>query len=657
MLTLKHLPLALNPRAVSAAEGLRAGLAVAATLITGEVLGLPEFGLAALGALFTCFADPGGPLARRAPAVLIFGVLGGVDYGLFGLLRDTGVFLPAMLAGAVIFAGSFARVYGDGGVLVGNWLSAVTVLALDHPAGTIAHAAFLGFNFWVGALWAACVTLVIWRIRPFGPARRALGQVAESLGRLAAGLAGLAHEDETAEGFELHAAQDRRQVRETIEMARRVAMDTFRGRGVRTARAAQLSLRLETLEQIFGALIALCDTLESGPRERAAAARPLRLLAAWLETLGPELAADHRADTQKRQSALTHLERLVEEMPAGLPAVSMLMRVTSHLRALLSVTAPAEPAELGTAISLKILLLAPVRQNWSLKSEIMRHALRAGTVCAPLLMLSMQYGGPFAHWAAISLVLCLQPFFAGTWQRAAERMGGTLFGGLLAAGVGFLVHTKLDLAVAMLLLTSFAFSIRTVNFPLFVAALTPMIVLLIEQITPGADAMAVGAARVGYTLLGGALAVAANFLLWPRFEGTRLEEEIAKAVAAHAAYAQAVLDGERAGSALDAARRAAGLASNNLESALARALLEPHKGQDRLIERATMVDAALRRMAGRLTALAFERPALPPGLEGIWAHWLPARMSTPGLARPELPAGQAESAFERLAQQAELIGG
>ena len=60
---LRDLPIALNPRAVSLAEGTRAGIAVAAMLIVAQLFNLPHFDLAALGALLTCFADPGGTIA------------------------------------------------------------------------------------------------------------------------------------------------------------------------------------------------------------------------------------------------------------------------------------------------------------------------------------------------------------------------------------------------------------------------------------------------------------------------------------------------------------------------------------------------------------------------------------------------------------------
>ncbi len=90
--------------------------------------------------------------------------------------------------------------------------------------------------------------------------------------------------------------------------------------------------------------------------------------------------------------------------------------------------------------------------------------------------------------------------------------------------------------------------------------------------------------------------------------------QLRTAVAAHARYAAAeiaALLGETGPDAAERARRAAGVASNALEASLQRALLEPRRGSaaERL-EAALTVDAALRRVAGRLSALHLSgRPA------------------------------------------------
>jgi len=654
------LPVALNVGAVSLAEGFRAGIAVAAIVLAGAFFNLPHFGLAALGALLTCFSDPGGPVKRRVPAVLAFAIFSGVAYGFFGLLRGAGPLIAAPAAGLAIFAACYARIYGQGGLQVGNLLSVVVVLALDYPAGSVLQAAENGANLSAGALWAALLTLAIWRLHPYRPSRVALAEVSKKLSDLAKDLAALARAETSVAAFETHAATQRRGVREAIETARGVALDTFRRRGVVTRRAAQMSVRLQTLEQIFGGLIALSDILENDAAGRPAAARPVRLIAGWLAALGPDIEAGTSLDTEKKRRSLEILRAEIARLPDG-PSRHVLDAMAENFAVLMTVSAPAgeSMSSVAALLPLRQRIFSPILANWNFAAAPMRHAARAGVMAAPVLFVTMALHQPFAHWATITMILCLQPYFSATWARSAERIAGTALGGVLAAGIGLLAQTRAELAVTMLPLTMFAFTIRGVSYGAFVAALTPMLVLLVEQIAPGADGLTVAELRVFYTLLGGALAVLANFALWPGFEHTRLEASVRAAVEAHIAYANAVFTALLEGKpAPDAARRAAGMASNNLEAALSRALAEPHRGADAAIERGAVADAALRRIAGRLAVLARDRPvieaaALPAWRD--WQSWLARRLAGGAAARPPLPDGPGTEALTRLARQVELM--
>jgi uncharacterized membrane protein YccC len=120
----------------------------------------------------------------------------------------------------VIFAACYARIYGQTGLQVGNLLSVVIVLALDTPAFTITQAAERGLIFFTGALWAAVLTLVIWQLHPYAPARRAVADVSARLARQVRDLNRLANADESFAAFAAHAAEHRRGVRESIETAR-----------------------------------------------------------------------------------------------------------------------------------------------------------------------------------------------------------------------------------------------------------------------------------------------------------------------------------------------------------------------------------------------------------------------------------------------------
>jgi uncharacterized membrane protein YccC len=661
-MNLKNLPFALNPNGVSFSEGLRAGIAIAVTLLTGQLFNLPLMGLAALGALLTCLSDPGGAFYRRAPAVITFALFSGIIYAAFGLIRAEGPLAAAPLAGLMIFCASFARIYGQAGMQSGNLLCVVTILALDVPDTTWNHALRQGLNIDAGAAFAAFLTLIIWRVHPYAPARQALAEVTGKLGALAKELASLANAEESVAAFEAHAASHRRGVRDAIEAARNVAFETFRRRGLVTARAAQLSVRLQTLEHIFSALIALSDSLESDSENRHIAARPIRLIAGWLAALGPDIERNRTLDSPKKRASLQRLRDALARIPAAAEQRRILDAIAEHLAVLITVSTPAGQTIAGgpQPEPWRTRIFGPIRANFNTSSAAMRHAGRIALMATPALYLTMRYGSHYAHWATITMVFCLQPFFSATWLRAIERIAGTALGGLLAAAIGLIVQSRLDLALIMLPLTMFAFTIRAVSYGAFMIALTPMIVLLVEQIIPGDAGLHIAISRVFYTVLGGCLAIFGNLVLWPGFAGGRLEQNILAATKAHAAYVNAVftalLDGTETP---DAARRAAGMSSNNLEAALSRALLEPHKRRDPIIERGAIVDAALRRMAGRLSVLALDRPVIPPIERDDWLAWktwletcLRDQIFVP---RPPLPATAGGETLSRLARQVELI--
>lgn len=659
---LRDLPIALNPRAVSLAEGTRAGIAVAAMLIVAQLFNLSHFHLAALGALLTCFADPGGTMDRRARAVITFALCSLIAYATFGLLRGEGMWIATFIAGLTIFVTSYMRVYGQVGQQVGSLLSVVIVLAVGTPLTSLHLATMAGLNFAAGAAWAVVLTLAIWRLHPYAPSRRAVADICLRLAELTKELAVLADEAESVEAFENHAVRHRRDVREAIETARTVAFETFRGRGLVTPRGAQLSVRLQTLELIFEALIALSDTLESDPACRGRVAGAVQLVAEWLAMVGPEIEADRPLDTAEKQASLQRLRAELEPLPVNSEARHVVEAMAEHFAVLIAVTrdtAQPLPGSVMVPPPLSQRVFGPLQQNFSLSSLAMRHALRTATVATPVLAWSMVYGGPYGHWAVFTLILCLQPYFSATWLRSVERVVGTALGALVAAGIGLISQTPVELAFTMLPLTIFAFAIRSVSFTAYIAVLTPMIVLLIEQIAPGSNELSIAVSRIGYTLLGGVLAILGNLVLWPGFEGARLDASIATAIRAHIAYLHAVFDALLEDKPAAAApRRAAGLASNNLEAALSRALLEPHQRQDRVIERGAVVDAALRRMAGRLSVLSLDRPSIPDADRPLWAAWqcwLEDCLSHDRRPRPEFPSGPGAETLGRLARQAELI--
>ena len=655
---------ALNLRAVSISEGLRAFCAVALPLLLGQVFHVPRLGLAALGALLTCNSDPGGPAARRAPAVICFAVAGGMLYGGFGWLEAQAPSAAAGLAAFVIFCTSFARIFGQSAMQVGNLMSVATVLALGSPANSVAQAVLQGCNFWAGGAWAAFLTLVIWQTHPYAASRRAMAEVARRLAQLSRELGSFAANTSPQAAFCDHVLEFRGQVREAIEPARSVAYETFRRRGLVSPRGAQLSLRLESFERIFGGLIALSEQLENNPTSRIACVRPLRLVSGWLAAMAMEVEADRQLDTPRKRASLKRLSATLKDLPDAAER-HVLAAIVEQFAILITAFPPAATLQpFSNPIGMRRQVISPIRQNLTTSSAALRHALRAGVIALPVLVLTTRYGGLYSHWATITLVFCLQPYFAATWARTAERSAGTVVGGVLAAIIGLFVHTDMQLTIAMLPLSLCAFALRAVNYSLYIAVLTPMVVLLVERLVPGESEFYVAMSRVGWSLLGGTLAVLGSALLWPGFEAPKLDASITIAKRAHAAYAEAVimaLLGQGSWPAVEAARRAAGLASNNLEAVLSRALAEPHGRYESKLVKAAAADAALRRMAGRLSLLAFERPDVTPQEVPVWQAWPDWIREVLELGaivpRPKLPSGNGANDLLRLARQVELMIG
>lgn len=662
---LRHLPISLDLRAVSISEGLRAALAVAALVALNEWLHIPALGEAGLGALLTCLCDPGGPVRSRVPALVSFLLLGTFAIFGFALLRATGV-VPASLAACVwIFCAMYARAWGPGPMQVGNLLTVVAILALDRGEGLEAAAAF-ALLFAAGSLWALLLTLVIWRLHPFRPARTAVGEVYRRIGVLAGDLSEqlteAAHPDWSA-----HARGHRRYVRDGIEAARTEVMAVLRTRGQGGPRGNALLIQIEAAEQIFGAVIALSDVLEDGQETTRLGVRPvlpaLRLL---LAAIADAIMADRAEDEAHRamfRRLLDEIERggrehaLAEVVAALLNRLRVAALMTLPEGESVSGASPTEPKfRLAT-------LLIPLRSNLDWSSAALRHALRATVVALPALLLTLPAGAIYAHWLTITLILTLQPFFALTWQRAVERVGGTVLGGIVAALVATVVHGPVATAALLFPLAIFAFGVRRVSFGLFMVGLTPLVVLLSELGQPGTSEFAIAAWRAAYTVAGGAMAVAGGLLLWPSWEPARVKGDLAAAIRAHAAYAEsemAALLGEGEPNAADRARRAAGLASNNLETTLSRALQEPGRETRREVQAAMLADAALRRIAGRLAALQHA-----PGLAGSaalaeWRSWLARAFDAlaGGAALPgEPPADIPMGALARIARQISLIDG
>ncbi len=658
-------------RRISIAEGVRAALATAAIVALNEWLQWPPMMQAALAALLTCLADPGGAIRRRLPAILSFGVLGALITVGYGLLRNLPLPVVVAVACTGIFCALFVRVLGQAAQQVGNLLTVVQVLALTRVISDPGTALALGGAFWAGSLWAALLTLVIWRVHPFLPARRAVAGVYRTLASQTSDLRAVLGQGAVAESvWDAHARSRRRAVREAIEQARDAVMATVRTRGPVSARAAQIMLRLEAAEQIFGVLTGLSDLLAArrDPATDEAAERLLRRLRPVLALAAHGIETDTVARLFRLDGAAARIATIGDAAPALRTAAEALAERVRMVATLAAPEGAVPGAQAGEPWRLTLRRAAArLHANLDWRSDVFRHALRGAVAAAPALALTLHWPTSYGHWLTIMLVLTMQPQVSVTLARALERVAGTVAGGLLAAALGTVCTTPIAIAAALFPLAVLALAVRQVSFALFMAFLTPLIVLLSELGRPGESELVIAAMRALYVLIGSGLAVAVVVLLWPSWEPGRLAQTQRAAILAHGAYAAAqigALFGDMSPAEVASARRAAGIASNNFEAGLHRALLEQRGPAAPPLTAALTVDAALRRMAGRVAALQLDAtPRQDSDTWRAWAVWIEAAahrlaQGTALPPRPKPPQGDtlAES-LARIARQMEVSAG
>ncbi|APH53640.1 Integral membrane protein [Granulibacter bethesdensis] len=692
--TLGRLSLSMDPWAISVAEGLRAAFATAPLVAADAWFNQPLLLEAALGALLSCYCDPGGPTKQRIRPLTIFGLLGALITFLLGILAPwPEMSIPA--AGIIIFMTSFARIYGLSAQSVGNLLGVVVALCMGHAAMPDHDASVTGWPgaiaFLGGSLWTQMIALGVWNIRPFTPAKRAVSAVFSSLADLVAGMEGMLSrhsptDRDHAELWARIARISRARTRDHIERARNLLIDMRHRRGVGSELGAVLLARLEAADQIFGALIAMSDILETGDSAGSSTGRNAQA-AVFLRRMRPVLSALSRYMSQNTPLPEQRLSRIIPALTRGRAETDGALAalediIQDRLRIIIAVqSTPASlPGEDRPRTWGFDAIKAPLTANLVWSSAVLRHATRTALLVMLALTACTIQPAPYQQWLIITLIVTLQPHYAMTMQRTFERVAGTLAGGALAGVLTFLIHGPLETAMALFPLAILALSLRPASYALFVMFLTPMIVLLTQYEQGSENDLLIAVMRALFTVIGGLLALVGNLLLWPSWEPGRLQSALRNCIKAHARYADIALSaliGEAPQEAAHQARRQAGLTSNNLEASLSRALLEPRRSTIATwIKPVMLADTALRRIAGRLSVLhlantdTIDREKLI-----IWKDWIAtafayieARLDAAnGLAFPltELPprpeitegAGSLQEALRRIAGQLELMAG
>ena len=607
----------LEPGRPSVAVGLRMAVVITVPMALGAATGrLGEATTVCLGALNAGMADVGGARSNRWHALLAATVLDAVAFAVGTLAgHSLATALPVMFV--VALAAGLANLFGNVSANVGFVVCVLTMVGLGTPGdGSVALE-----RLWLaglGGAWAVVVVLVLWPVRPFEGATRA---VADSCGSLSRFVRSMSEDGRIRDPTDISPSR----VRTDIASARATLVATRAERRGDSSQGRRLQELLRTVRRLtdqaegFAAARALIQPGADSEGIRELGDRILVQVADALDRFG---AAIRHIDKVSDPQSLLGPERLVEDLYGQLAeargrgdliameeihtAAAALEQMVGSVRDLACILdAPAgslverlgeaqgsvgEPApgtvspvgrfrrwqgEAGAAAGR---VLGTLRANLSLDSVVARHALRLAITATVGLAIGLGAHLVKGYWITLTIAVVLRPFAAATLDRAVLRVGGTVLGAALTAVLVNLVTGRLPLIVAMFVLAALAFSLMPLNYGLGVVFLTPLIITLISLSDPGGWTLA--AHRIVNTLIGGALALIGGYLLWPTSNRLSIVDDLATSLEAERALLDASLaavdqpPGQRAYDHIDELRQRGALAVDNVTAAFQQLLGE-----------------------------------------------------------------------------------
>ncbi len=291
---------------------------------------------------------------------------------------------------------------------------------------------------------------------------------------------------------------------------------------------------------------------------------------------------------------------------------------------------------------------------------LVRHALRIALLMMVAVAAYKWFHIPRGYWIAFTAVIVLQPDYGSTYEKAGQRIVGTLAGCVLASFVLWVQPPE----PVLILLTAiaafyFAYYLKK-RYGLAVYFVTLMLVLISDAVEPVTWEFT--RARLLATLAGGGMALFASQFLWPKWEKQQFPKILAAAVRANRNYLAAIVAALTQGKAFDGPvivrKREAERANNLTTASLQRMLGEPAEQQVQ-IESAAALTACNQRLTRAATVLAVhlnQRSAFHPpeflelgeaingALEALAVQIEQATAPAKPLAFPPIPRPPAEDA-------------
>jgi len=695
-------------------RGLRAGVALCAPIVLGDLAGIPNLGWAGLGGFEAILADTGGPYRSRMASLATLS-LGGAAGLFIGSVAGNSLRWAVPVTLLFCFLWSYLAVLGQPFTSAGILVQVIYVVGVGTPTSDWHQALNWALLVLAGGAWAAVLSLFLWPLDAYRPARAAVAACYQELASFLGSVADLAgREHQRAALWHRLAQHHQYRIRRAVEHGWQAVAAIRAERQAETPQGRHLVVLLEDADLLIARTVAMAEHIEAhtDPGQHSACLdrtlsglADLRTAELWVAALlvrrRGQTVAHARAKIREMQRLAPYLASCLDAADATsrflldqITRAASLLEASIESATLLRLGKTPHPSISRTRASTSHFAyvyerLGQLRQGWTLdmlgasftrNSLTLRHAIRVALVCALdvaiIILLHIDHG----YWLLLTSLIVLQPHVSGTLRRGLERIGGTVGGGILAAFLAVALHSQLATAAVLFPLALLSLAILPVSYAAFAFFLTPAFVL---AWLPYSGDWQLALVRTLNTIAGALIAIAAMIFLFPAYERDRAPRFLRASLAADRRYltqlAEAWRSGSRSSRLLANARRATGLAHNDTEESLERLLAESWPRRLPFARFVTAFVTYLRRFAQGITSLTT--------LEGEWGWkqseavqnrihllerrlaWLEEQTTTPQVATSLWPESDSpavpplvtaedhpgERQLERLERQAEIL--
>jgi len=542
-------------------DGVRITLEIIIPALIFAYFGELEIGLAlSLGALCVSISDGPGPVVHKQYGMLFCNLFVFISALLTGFLNHNAITL-----GLLILFSSFVftmfSVFGNRATSIGFAALLIMILQMTKiiPAREVIIQSLL---ILAGGVWYMMVALAFFRITPYRPAQRSVGDCIRETAAYLLIKAEMYNVDSDLEQLYQKMVQQQVVVNEKQNEVRELL---FKNRALlkestRTGRRLVLTFvdLVDMFEQIMATGYDYADL-----RKRFAGTGILEEMNLILKKLASELNfigeavqsnnayKDQTIPDKEIKLLQKKIDALTDEtdFAIGHKILLSVQIFTSQItdlsgyydEAVLKKKKLRSRAEYRRFVSHQTISWKVFKNNLTLDSSIFRHSLRVMITCAVGFMLSRLFlQGHHSYWILMTIIIILKPAFSLTKKKNADRLLGTIGGGILGLLLLHFIHDNVIIFSLLVFFMLGTYTFKTLNYIVMVIFLTPYVLILFHFL--GLGALDVASERLMDTAIGSALAALGSYFIFPLWESSQLKNYMAGVLKANIHFLEKLRD-------------------------------------------------------------------------------------------------------------------